>query len=410
MDRLPPNTRHLYESDFNLADDGFFAGRVETHAKNRSKHWTYWCSYVEPLGVDPLLKYSSYTERCRVLSGFAARVRSGYYGRKRQVKARTVATALRAIGQTIALECERNPLKLLGSDKLIPRLQQMIDGWEKADPPTQKMLPVEADVPEYLATLGRMRDATELTASIGDLALIAFYYLLRIGEYTCKSTRENTKQTVQFKFEDITFFKRNLRGELRCLPRDAPDLLISQADGATLKLDNQKNGWKGVCVFQENNGDPYLCPVRAIGRRYLHLRHHAAGQKEVLSSYWSSNGEKGSVTAEHMSKAIKLAAGMLQYPSTKGIPIQRINTHSLRSGGANALALSGYSDTQIQKMGRWRSTTFREYIREELACFSKGMSRKMKQKFNFVNIAGNAFHDITDELVLQEYTVFATAA
>ena len=96
---------------------------------------------------------------------------------------------------------------------------------------------------------------------------------------------------------------------------------------------------------------------------------------------------------------------MLRYPSKKGIPIQRINTHSLRSGGANALSLAGYSDTQIQKMGRWRGATFKEYIREELACFSTGMSTQMKQNFKFVNIAGNAFHDVTDHLVLDEYNI-----
>lgn len=78
----------------------------------------------------------------------------------------------------------------------------------------------------------------------------------------------------------------------------------------------------------------------------------------------------------------------------KGIPIQRINTHSLRSGGANALTLAGYSDTHIQKMGRWRGATFKEYIREELAVYADGMSRNMKTKFGFVNIAGNAFHDV----------------
>ena len=285
----------------------------------------------------------------------------------------------------------------------------MLDGWEKFDPPTRKMLPVEADVPEFLADLGRMEDATELDRTIGDLAIIAFYYLLRIGEYTCKATRNETKQTVQFKYEDITFFKRTSKGDLRCLPRDAPDHLIDTADGATLKLDNQKNGWKGVCVFQECNGEIYSCPVRALGRRYIHLRKHCSQTREVLSSYWETDNICRSVTAEHMSKALKIAAGMLQYPSKKGIPIQRINTHSLRSGGANALALSGYSDTQIQKMGRWRGTTFREYIREELACFAKGMSRRMKRKFNFVNIAGNAFHDITDELVLQEYSAAGAA-
>jgi hypothetical protein len=69
----------------------------------------------------------------------------------------------------------------------------------------------------------------------------------------------------------------------------------------------------------------------------------------------------------------------------------------LRSGGANALALAGYLDTQIQKMGRWRGATFKEYIREELACYAYNMSRDMKCKFNFVNIVGNVFTDIPNE-------------
>jgi hypothetical protein len=45
-------------------------------------------------------------------------------------------------------------------------------------------------------------------------------------------------------------------------------------------------------------------------------------------------------------------------------------------------------------MGRWRGATFKEYIREELACYARNMSRDMKRKFKFVNIAGNAFTEI----------------
>jgi hypothetical protein len=84
--------------------------------------------------------------------------------------------------------------------------------------------------------------------------MIAFYYLLRIEEYTIKDKCNNTKQTVQFKFENVSFYKKNSRGNLRYLPCDASDELIMTADGATLKLDNQKNSWKGVCVYHEANG------------------------------------------------------------------------------------------------------------------------------------------------------------
>ena len=154
----------------------------------------------------------------------------------------------------------------------------------------------------------------------------------------------------------MSFFKKNTQGQLRCLPRSAPDRLILTADGATLKLDNQKNGWKGVCVYQESNGDPHFCPVRALGRRVSHIRRNDATATTFLSSFWEGS-TKRDVSAEDISRALKLAAATLQYPATKGIPIHRINTHSLRSGGANALALAGYSDTQIQKMGRWRGVT-----------------------------------------------------
>ena len=77
--------------------------------------------------------------------------------------------------------------------------------------------------------------------------MVAFYYLLRVGGYTVKGSWNNTKQTVQFKYKDVSFFKKNNQGQLRCLPCDAPAALIMMANRATLKLDNHKNGWKGVC-------------------------------------------------------------------------------------------------------------------------------------------------------------------
>ena len=58
------------------------------------------------------------------------------------VQAQTVT----AIGQEISLACKINPTKIIGSDKLLPRLQQTYDGWRKEDPPTTKMLPVELDL------------------------------------------------------------------------------------------------------------------------------------------------------------------------------------------------------------------------------------------------------------------------
>jgi len=60
------------------------------------------------------------------------------------------SVAITAVGQTIALACDSNPTKVVGSERLLPRLQIMLDGYWKVDPATRKKLPVQSDVPELL--------------------------------------------------------------------------------------------------------------------------------------------------------------------------------------------------------------------------------------------------------------------
>ncbi len=97
-------------------------------------------------------------------------------------------------------------------------MQQCIDSYRKQDPVSQKKLPVEADVPEYLIKCTLDPSASELNKAVGDLTLIAFYYLLRVGEYTVKGKKDNSKQTFQFKMEEVRYFAKDKRGHLQCLP------------------------------------------------------------------------------------------------------------------------------------------------------------------------------------------------
>ena len=182
---------------------------MEATTSNREKYWNHWAHYVAPLGLDPYLQETRYDHKIRALGGFAARIRTGYYGHGNEIRAGSVSSALSAVGTTNAMANGSNPIKVHGSDKLAPRLEQMMDGWRKHDPATQKKLPVDADVPEFIATTGRYSEASLLLRAIGDLCLIAFYYLLRVGKYTMKGTRNGSKQTVQFTLADITFFQRN---------------------------------------------------------------------------------------------------------------------------------------------------------------------------------------------------------
>jgi hypothetical protein len=256
-----------------------------------------------------------------------------------------------AVGQTIALACNSNPTKIVGSKCLLLCLQIMLDGYRKVDPPTQKKLPVQSDIHELFVTMAYQPGMAEVQRTTANLTMIAFYHLLWVGEYTVKGLQNNTKQMVQFKYKDVSFFKKNTWGQLRWLPCNAAADLILTADGAKVKSDNKTNGWKGVCVYHEANGKRWHCPVHALAQHYLHLCNMGANSKTFLLAYYNDKGKCKDITNKDVSKAYKVAAMALDYPTAKGIPINRIDTHYLRSGGANALLLAGYSDIQIKKWG-----------------------------------------------------------
>eukprot|EP00956_Cyclotella_meneghiniana_P044865 scaffold340725_cov152-Cyclotella_meneghiniana.AAC.1 len=88
-----------------------------------------------------------FRKKCYAIKTFAAAVRSGRVGAGRQVRAGTVSTALSAVNTTISLELDKQPLKAAGSKDFIPLISVMLKGWEKMDPPVEKKMPVEVDVP-----------------------------------------------------------------------------------------------------------------------------------------------------------------------------------------------------------------------------------------------------------------------
>jgi hypothetical protein len=70
-----------------------------------------------------------------------------------------------------------------------------------------------------------------------------------------------------------------------------------------------------------------------------------------------------------------------------GIDPDLVGPHSLRAGGAMALKLTGADDTTIMKMGRWSGLTFLQYIHNQIAHISKGLTTKMNTRLEFINIA-----------------------
>ena len=134
-------------------------------------------------------------------------------------------------------------------------------------------------------------------------------------------------------------------------------------------------------------------PVRALGRRVLHIRSHTSSGDALLCAYWDDVGT-GTVIDTQIRFAVKYAATALDYRE-RGIPIDRVDTHSLRYGGACALKLSGHSDMEIMKQGRWSpmSTVFTEYIQQQLSTFSVGFTTYMSHIAKFTNMEGTKHND-----------------
>ena len=120
------------------------------------------------MGLEPWLQDSTYQQQVWWPTGFAACVRLGLYGWGKQVAIFTVSGALLAIGKTVALAYEGNPIKAKGEKDLVPMLTKTMEGWRKGGPTTKKKLPVGIDVPIVLADLGMAKDTTEVVNAVDD--------------------------------------------------------------------------------------------------------------------------------------------------------------------------------------------------------------------------------------------------
>jgi hypothetical protein len=75
------------------------------------------------------------------------------------------------------------------------KISQLIEGYRHNDPAPKHKLAVPLTVPTYMYNYGKTGNAKHKATR--NMALIAFYYLLRVGEYT----REGNKYTRTQQFQ-----------------------------------------------------------------------------------------------------------------------------------------------------------------------------------------------------------------
>lgn len=174
-----------------------------------------------------LTRKKTFTIKVQTASGFATRIRSEYFERRKQVAVGTLCLAITAVGYTIAMDTGANPLQVAGMDKLLPPLKIMMDSWDKDYDPTMKKTSVETDVLELMVQQAKKKGASQKYERVDFLTVVAFFYFLRIWEYAVSGSKNKEKQTTQFRVKDVAFFaKRN--GKLRQLSRQRHQKRLGQ--------------------------------------------------------------------------------------------------------------------------------------------------------------------------------------
>jgi hypothetical protein len=265
----------------------------------------------------------------------------------------------------------------------------MVEGFRRSDPPSIPQLAVPINVPNacYNAC---MKSSDQKLRTAGCLVLVAFYYLLRVGEYTKpryvtrNGRKERATRTKQFSVQNVGFFKDG-----KIIPRTSTLELLLTCDAATLKITNQKNGRMGETVHQKSNGTE-TCPVKALAHLVHHILSNNGTEDRLLCDY-KVDDSWHSLMSSDIIACVRNAAKLLKLHK-QGIDPDLIGAHSLRAGGAMALRLHGYEDTVIMKMGRWTSLTFLQYIHTQIAHLATDISRKMSMPLPFLNIASIESH------------------
>jgi hypothetical protein len=215
--------------------------------------------------------------------------------------------------------------------------------------------------------LAAVLTATAHTQAVADMICLAFFFLLRPGEYT-----GTPSDTTPFTLQDVQCWIGQQCYQAAHIPVDE----LPRVTFITLTLTTQKNGVRGEVIGLSRSGNPVLCPVAVITRRVAHLRHHHAPPMQPLASYY----ENGSPTI-HLIKpadittALRLSTTIIG-PTVGFLPTD-IPARSLRASGAMALLCTQVDSDVIWLLGRWRSDEMLRYLHVQAEPVMRDFARRM---------------------------------
>ncbi len=359
--------------------------------------WTVFC---EELRISTTLSDVADPEtRLSYLLVFGLRYRrAGQTGKP--VRSEQVDKALLAVGQGISDLGRLDPRKQApGSSRNHPLLASFLKSLSDQDSPTSRVHPANLDIVAGLADALDFEHKVygPFNQHVFDLAIVAFYWLLRPGEYA-KPESDEPRRTRAFRLRDVHYTYNGTSYQASTAPLHDKNA-IAHYTHASLEFFDQKNAVRGEKVGHAATSHPLICPVKALGRIVHRLRSHRADPNTPLYQHFNPHPKHRrwySVTARHITNALRHSANLLE-PRT-GIPSELISARSLRPGGATALLCANVDSDTIRLLGRWRSDAMFRYLQVQAVVQSRNLASLMLQHGRYTFAPGVN----TDDLLPRE--------
>jgi hypothetical protein len=238
--------------DLGLVDERIRSGVTSQRAKAMDNYWSRWDSFCMAHNIDPYLR--NWADPVPILQVFGERYRDGrLVPLKKPVKSRTVEDALRAVGQAHARLGALDPRKD-GHGGIYFRIQRQLQAYKKDDAPPKRFKPIPILIIIYILAQANGNQRKEPEVAIADMITIAFFFLLRPGEFT-----GTTSDDTPFRLQDVGLYIGPRRLDLT----RAFDAELDSASSVSYTFTTQKNGVKDEKVFQGPSGNGLCCPVKA---------------------------------------------------------------------------------------------------------------------------------------------------
>ena len=242
----------------------------------------------------------------------------------------------------------------------------MLSCYSKLDSPPHRVKPIPVPILRHvMAQALNAGDAFPLACA--DMICLAFFFLLRPGEYTGTVTSSQP-----FQLRDVRFFL----GHLALSSATAPADHLLTATFVSLEFTTQKNGVRGEVIGLGRSGDPHFCPVLAAARRVLHLRQAQAPPTQPLASFLdAATNAMTRLTPADITAILRLSVTVLgaQY----GFLPTDVSARSLRAAGAMALLCADVDSDRIRLLGRWQSDQMFRYLHVQAEPLMRNFSTRM---------------------------------